>query len=105
MNDRSIHMSESIDRAIGEDKVVTPYDSAETEVVAERPSESISALHDARRALTDIRRSSRAAAQAAVDKTRIAARATDHYIHDSPWVVIGASALLAAAVGYFIGRR
>ena len=55
--------------------------------------------------LTDLRRKSQAMAQSAWDKTRNTARAADDYVHDSPWRLIGAAALVAAAVGYVLGRR
>jgi ElaB/YqjD/DUF883 family membrane-anchored ribosome-binding protein len=57
------------------------------------------------RTLAGLRRTARAIAQSASDKARITARAADHYVHDSPWSLIGAAALVAAALGYVLGRR
>lgn len=59
----------------------------------------------ARETLAGIGRKSQAMAQSAWDRARIRARATDDYLHDSPWTLIGAAALVAAAVGYVLGRR
>lgn len=46
---------------------------------------------------------------AMLGKTRVAARATDFYVHENPWRIIGAAAGVAAVVGVviglFIGRR
>jgi ElaB/YqjD/DUF883 family membrane-anchored ribosome-binding protein len=50
-------------------------------------------------------RKSQAMAQSAWYRARITARAADDYVHDSPWALIGAAALVAATVGYVLGRR
>ncbi|HYA59943.1 MAG TPA: DUF883 family protein [Burkholderiaceae bacterium] len=41
----------------------------------------------------------------AVDSARVAANATDQYVHHNPWQAVGVSALVGAFVGYLIGRR
>jgi ElaB/YqjD/DUF883 family membrane-anchored ribosome-binding protein len=43
--------------------------------------------------------------QAAAERARAAARATDTYVHEHPWKVAGFTALLGVAVGLLIGRR
>lgn len=40
-----------------------------------------------------------------VDKTRAAARATDAYVHESPWTAIGVAASVGLLVGLILGRR
>lgn len=40
---------------------------------------------------------------ALLDRTRDAARATDAYIHENPWQVIGVAAGIAAGIGLVIG--
>ncbi len=40
-----------------------------------------------------------------VDKTRAAARATDDYVHESPWTAIGIAAGVGLLVGLALGRR
>lgn len=40
-----------------------------------------------------------------VDKTRAAARATDDYVHESPWTAIGIAAGVGVLVGLMLGRR
>lgn len=37
--------------------------------------------------------------------TKAAARATDDYVHENPWKVIGAAAAFCLAVGLLISRR
>ena len=39
------------------------------------------------------------------DKAREAAHAADEYVHDNPWVAMGAAAGLGMVVGLLIGRR
>ena len=38
-------------------------------------------------------------------KTRAAARATDDYVHESPWTAVGVAAAVGLLVGLIIGRR
>lgn len=40
-----------------------------------------------------------------VEKTRAAARATDVYVHESPWTAIGVAAGVGVLVGLILGRR
>ena len=41
----------------------------------------------------------------AMDRARSAARATDDYVHDNPWQVIGAAAAIAFLAGLLMNRR
>lgn len=41
----------------------------------------------------------------AVDRAKAAARATDDYVHENPWPVIGISAAIGIAVGLLLNRR
>lgn len=40
-----------------------------------------------------------------VTKTRAAARATDAYVHESPWTAIGIAAGVGLVLGVILGRR
>ena len=40
-----------------------------------------------------------------VDKTKMAARATDEYVHDHPWRAVGVAAGMGLIIGLLIGRR
>jgi len=42
---------------------------------------------------------------ALMEKTRAAARATDTYVHESPWTAVGIAAGVGLLVGLIIGRR
>jgi ElaB/YqjD/DUF883 family membrane-anchored ribosome-binding protein len=42
---------------------------------------------------------------AAVDQAKMAARATDDYVHDHPWQAIGAAAAVGFLVGLLMNRR
>lgn len=42
---------------------------------------------------------------ALVAKSRAAARATDAYVHESPWVAVGIAAGAGLLVGLILGRR
>ena len=41
----------------------------------------------------------------AVDKAKAAARATDDYVHDTPWQAIGVAAAVGIVVGLLMNRR
>lgn len=45
------------------------------------------------------------AQMALVDKTKEAAKATDHYVHENPWKSIGVAAGVGLALGFLFGRR
>lgn len=44
------------------------------------------------------------AQDAMIEKTRLAARATDEYVHDNPWRAVGISAAVGVIVGMLISR-
>jgi ElaB/YqjD/DUF883 family membrane-anchored ribosome-binding protein len=41
----------------------------------------------------------------ASEKARAAAQATDTYVHENPWPVLAAAALLGLVLGVMVGRR
>ncbi len=55
-------------------------------------------LHDAKLRLVD-------AEEALLAKTKAAARATDEYVHESPWTAIGVAAAAGLLLGLAVGRR
>ena len=55
-------------------------------------------LRDARLRLTE-------AEDLLVTKTKAAARATDDYVHESPWAAVGIAAGVGVLVGLIISRR
>ncbi|OIQ99116.1 hypothetical protein GALL_188530 [mine drainage metagenome] len=40
-----------------------------------------------------------------IAKSKIAARATDEYVHDNPWKAVGVAAGVGLVIGLLIGRR
>jgi ElaB/YqjD/DUF883 family membrane-anchored ribosome-binding protein len=40
-----------------------------------------------------------------VEKGKVAAKATDEYVHENPWRSIGISAAVGLVIGLLIGRR
>jgi len=40
-----------------------------------------------------------------VEKSKVAAKATDEYVHENPWKSIGFSAAVGLVIGLLIGRR
>lgn len=55
-------------------------------------------LHDAKVRLIE-------AEEALLAKTKAAARATDDYVHESPWTAVGIAAGAGLLIGLLIGRR
>jgi len=45
------------------------------------------------------------AERAMLEKTKIAAKATDDYVHDHPWRAVGIAAGVGLVLGLLIGRR
>ena len=40
-----------------------------------------------------------------IEKGKVAAKATDEYVHENPWKSIGVSAAVGLVIGLLIGRR
>ena len=53
---------------------------------------------DAKRRLADL-------GGAASDKARVAARATDDFVHENPWKAVGIGAAIGVILGMLISRR
>lgn len=45
------------------------------------------------------------AQEALVEKTKVAAKVTDEYVHDNPWQAVGIAAGIGLVIGLLIGRR
>ena len=43
--------------------------------------------------------------RAVLDKTKIAAKATDEYVHENPWQAVGVAAVVGFLLGALITRR
>ena len=55
-------------------------------------------MEDAKRRMADL-------GSAAGDQARIAARATDDFVHENPWKAVGIGAALGVILGMLISRR
>lgn len=73
---------------------------------ADQSGEKMSALRTRiQQRLSDARARLSAAEAALLDKTRAAARATDAFVHESPWQAVGIGAGLGFLLGLILGRR
>src|SRR4029077_10277569 len=45
------------------------------------------------------------AERAAVERAKVAAKATDEYVHDHPWHAVGIAAAAGIVLGLLLGRR
>ncbi len=106
MDDTSAHISIPKDKLLEDLRLVMADAEDLLHATAEQAGEGGAAmrariesrLHHVRESLED--------AEAAVaTRTRNAARATDHYVHEHPWQAIGISACIGALVGMLIARR
>jgi ElaB/YqjD/DUF883 family membrane-anchored ribosome-binding protein len=68
---------------------VSPMQDAEISRIRNRVESSIQ----------NVKSSVSSTAQSAIDNTRAAAKATDEYVHRSPWVVIGVTAVAGVLLG------
>jgi ElaB/YqjD/DUF883 family membrane-anchored ribosome-binding protein len=58
-----------------------------------------------RESLADAKVKLAAAEEVAVERARVAAKATDEYVHDHPWKAIGLAVSVGLIVGLLIARR
>lgn len=73
---------------------------------ADQTGEKIARLRDRiQDRLLDARERLTAAEIMLVEKTRAAARATDHYVHENPWQAVGIGAGIGFLLGLVLGRR
>ncbi|OGA15587.1 MAG: hypothetical protein A3I63_04665 [Betaproteobacteria bacterium RIFCSPLOWO2_02_FULL_66_14] len=79
------------------------------ELVKATAAETGERIRTTRARLEDHLRHARArlaeAEQALIDKSKIAAAATDRYAHENPWKVAGIAAGLGLLLGLLLGRR
>jgi ElaB/YqjD/DUF883 family membrane-anchored ribosome-binding protein len=74
-------------------KSVTSAGSEKTQALKASVEQSLKVARDRLRELQD----------EAADRTRIAAKRTDEYVHANPWQSIGAAAAVAAVAGLVLG--
>lgn len=88
-----------VNKAIsGAEDMLTQAANATGEKAAELRGRALEQLKALRERLADVQHT-------AVEKSKAAAHATDHYVHDHPWRSILAAASLGVVVGLLISRR
>lgn len=106
-------MSKAVESAINaQEQLVSDIKSAISdaeemlEATAEQTGEKVATL---RARIQERLKAARArlveAEEVLLDKSRAAARATDAYVHESPWTAIGIAAGIGFVVGLALGRR
>ncbi len=93
-------------------KLVSDYKvlvSDAEELIKATASQSTEKIADARnrmqQALLDLKPRLANAEAVLRDKARAAASAADEYVHDNPWVAMGAATGVGIVIGLLIGRR
>lgn len=73
---------------------------------AEQSGEQVKAARErARTALAQAQARVAATEAAVAERTRLAARTADEYVHGHPWTTVGVVALFAFTIGFIAGRR
>lgn len=94
------------EQLIADFKVVAADVEALIKATANQGGETLTNLRNKAEASLAKAKSKMADAQETiVEKSKIAAKATDEYVHDNPWKSIGLSAAVGLVVGLLIGRR
>ena len=94
------------EQLIADFKVVAADVEALIKATANQGGESLTNLRNKAEASLAVAKSKMADAQETiVEKSKIAAKATDEYVHENPWKSIGLSAAVGLVIGLLIGRR
>jgi ElaB/YqjD/DUF883 family membrane-anchored ribosome-binding protein len=88
-------VKESLDDA---EKLLREAAQASGEKAEELRERALQSLRRTRAALYDTQ-------DALLERGRLAARATDDYVHDNPWQAIGVAGLTGLLIGMLISRR
>lgn len=87
-------------------KVVIADAEALIKATANQGGEAVSNLRaKAEESLTVAKEKLADAQDALIEKGRVAAKATDDYVHEKPWNAVGIAAGVGLLVGLLIGRR
>jgi ElaB/YqjD/DUF883 family membrane-anchored ribosome-binding protein len=96
----------SKEQLISDFKVVAADVEALIKATANQGGESLANLRGkAEQSLATAKAKMADAQEAIVEKGKVAAKATDEYVHDNPWKSIGLSAAVGLVIGLLIGRR
>lgn len=102
-------MSEPSNFAAARSQLVEDFSKIATDseallrAMASMPGEKVSSLRaSVESTLANARQQLRDLQGAAYERTAAAARATDEYVHENPWPLIGAAAVLGFAIGLLV---
>ena len=106
MSDQSASNDVSKDKLVADLKVVVADAEELLRATASQAGEKVSAAREriqaslatAKVKLADVER-------AMLEKTKLAARATDEYVRDNPWQAVGIAAAAGLVLGVLISRR
>ena len=94
------------EQLISDFKVVVSDAEALIKATANQGGEALTALRTkAGESLATAKVKLADAQTAVVEKSKVAAKATDNYVHDNPWRAVGFAAGVGLVVGLLIGRR
>jgi ElaB/YqjD/DUF883 family membrane-anchored ribosome-binding protein len=87
-------------------KVVAADVEALIKATADQGGESLANLRSkAEKSLASAKSKMTDAQEAIIEKSKVAAKVTDEYVHENPWKSIGFSAAVGLVIGLLIGRR
>ncbi len=94
------------EQLIADFKVVVADAEALVKATAHQGGEAIATLRTKAEESLAVAKAKMADAQdALVEKTKIAAKVTDEYVHENPWQAVGVAAGIGLVIGLLIGRR
>lgn len=106
MNNNVQNTTVTKDQLISDFKVVIADAEALIRATANQGGEAVSNLRAKAEESVAVAKVKLAEAQdVLVEKGRIAAKATDDYVHEKPWHAVGIAAGVGLVVGLLIGRR
>ena len=110
MNNSNLPVTTSTDvtkeQLIADFKVVVADAEALIKATANQGGEALASLRTRAEESLAVAKVKMADAQdALVEKSKIAAKATDDYVHENPWRAVGVAAGVGLVIGLLIGRR
>lgn len=110
MSNHNLHPTTDADvtkeQLIADFKVVVADAEALIKATANQGGEALANLRTRTEESLAVAKEKMAEAQdALVEKSRIAAKATDDYVHENPWKAVSVAAGVGLVIGLLIGRR
>ena len=99
-------MSTQSERVVSDVKVLINDTEELVKVTTSQAGEKVAEIRTrAQNAVNDLKPKLATLETEIVNKAKMAATATDTYIHQNPWTAIGVSAGIGLVIGLLIGRR